>query len=377
MPDSNQAAAYRELALLVRAGVGVEATAPELARVVRILIGAEGCFIGWFDDCGKPAGFFHDSAPTSAEELFLNNSHLFVGPDELNIFWLSRNPGQLVGSMLNPGKAFFKSNTFNLLFKACHHHHGLDLRVEVNGVMRLAIGLFRSKAHPFGDDDAHRLYALTPALQQAVVKTPGNWDSGFSPSGGPLSAASSQTDSGYLVVSPDGQSILMLDDQAARLIRLCRMFDQGLNLIGNLTAPPHFIRQLCQQLSHGETSLAQAIVDVQGGALVVTASSLQAAPELSAKSLQTSQLPMAVQNILVKVEFYKPSVIGVVQSISQLGLSPLQSRIAMFAATGGSRGECAAHHQISKEALKKHLREIYAAARCADWYELHRTLGLR
>lgn len=101
MPTVMQAAAHKELDLLVRTGLGIEPMAPPLADVLRRLVGAEGCFIGWFDKHGAPEGFFHDSAPVALQELFLNNyQELFVGPHELTIFWLVTNQGRSVGNML-------------------------------------------------------------------------------------------------------------------------------------------------------------------------------------------------------------------------------------------------------------------------------------
>ena len=175
MPTVMQAAAHKELDLLVRTGLGIEPMAPPLADVLRRLVGAEGCFIGWFDKHGAPEGFFHDSAPVALQELFLNNyQELFVGPHELTIFWLVTNQGRSVGNMLTADKAFFRSNTYNLLFKPCHHRFGLDLKIDVNGVTRMVIELFRQQANPFSKDDAKRLYGLTPALQMAVAKTAGS-----------------------------------------------------------------------------------------------------------------------------------------------------------------------------------------------------------
>lgn len=381
MPASKQAAARKELDLLVQTGLGVEPIAPALARLLRELVGAEGCFIGWFDEQGAPAGFFHDSAPIAAEELFLNNSQLFVGPDELNIFWLTRNGGSNVGNMMNPGKAFFKSNTFNLLFKACHHHHGLDLRVLVLGVIRLAIGLFRHQPQPFSEEDAYRLELLSPALRLAVVKsTQLGSDSKITQHASGLGYMSSFGDpgeAGYMLVSADALRINMVDEQATALLRLAKHFDQGVWLIKSMTVPPQFIQRLCMQLMPKTLPRVRAELDVAGGSLIITASWLAPTTVFNApRFLETNDLSIR-QSILVTITYQKPAAIDIVRNISQLGLSPLQSRIAMFAATGGSRVECAAHHQVSKEALKKHLREIYAAVRCADWYELRRTLVVR
>ena len=372
MPIPLAAVARKELDLLVRTGLGIEPIAPALARILRSLIGAEGCFICWFDDYGAPSGFFHDSAPVDAQELFLNNSQLFIGPNELNVFWLTRNMGPLVGNMMNPGKAFFKSNTFNLLFKACHHHHGLDLRVEIDGVIRLAIGLFRAEAQRFSESDAHRLQSYLPTLQMAAIKGP-------SPPG--LSRIQHEaTDSmgpGHLVVSPDGTQITMISEQAVKLLRLAKQFGQRVWLTGQMTAPPYFVKQLCSRLNTGTSSKVESKLDVEGGTLIITASWIHSMVGVPSHNPSGYQTPLTGQQIVIKVEFQQPTAIELVRSISQLELSPLQSRIAMFAATGGSRIDCAAHHAVSKEALKKHLREIYAAARCADWQELARSVNVR
>ena len=381
MPALKQAAARKELDLLVRAGLGIEPIAPALARLLRELIGAEGCFIGWFDELGTPAGFFHDSAPVSAQDLFLNNSQLFIGPDELNIFWLTRNGGLTVGNMMNPGKAFFKSNTFNLLFKACQHHHGLDLRVLVHGVIRVGVGLFRHQPQPFSEEDAHRLNSLSPALQLAVVKSTQSVGKGkpIQYTGGLESRSRLENPSaaGHIIVSADALRINMADEQAMVLLRLAKHFDQGVWLIKSMTVPPHFIQRLCLQLKSSTSMRIHLGLDVAGGILIITASWIAPTTDFNAPNLLGMHSLSIERNILVTLTYQKHAAIDIVRSISELGLSPLQSRIAMFAATGGSRIECALHHQVSKEALKKHLREIYAASHCVDWHELHRTLNAR
>ena len=370
MPTTVQAAAHKELDLLVRTGLGVEPMAPALACILRQLVGAEGCFIGWFDKHGAPEGFFHDSAPVASQELFLNNyQELFVGPHELTIFWLVTNQGRPVGNMLTADKAFFKSNTYNLLFKPCHHHFGLDLKIDVNGVTRMVIELFREQANPFSEDDAKRLYGITPALEMAVVKTAGSSAGGLAGSSDHLR---SSLEAGHLVVSADGARISLVNEQAVALLRMTRLFDQGIGLIGPMTAPPRFISQLCAQLGAGSAAMARSSVDVVGGTLVMSASWMW--PTTHPTTLGAAA-PEPDKNVLVTVEFQKAAALDRVRNITQLALSPLQSRIAMFAAAGGSRIDCSAHHQVSKEALKKHLREIYAASRCADWQELAAKLS--
>ena len=382
MPALKQAAARKELDLLVRAGLGIEPIAPALARLLRDLIGAEGCFIGWFDVLGKPAGFFHDSALVEVQDLFMNNPQLFIGANEFTMFSAARkNSTAKVGSMFRPGKEFYKSNTFNLLVKPCGHHHALDMRVEVNGVTRVVISLFRPEAYLFSEADAHQIKTLYPVLQMVAVKPAENLytsnmaqgQSRFDRTRGP-----DDTDEmGHLLVSADGLRIKMINDQGATLLRLTKLFDQGVLLIKPMTIPPLFIQQLCMHLASGSAAMAQSQMEVIGGSLVMTASWLKSIKHAANQESTNDDEAALDSNILVRLTFIRPVAINIVRSIGELGLSPLQSRIAMFAATGGSRIECAVHHQVSKEALKKHLREIYAASHCADWHELHRTLNAR
>ena len=382
MPVLKHSAARKELDLLVRAGLGVEPIAPALARLLRELIGAEGCFIGWFDELGTPAGFFHDSALVEVQDLFMNNPKLFTGANEFTMFSAARkNSIAKIGSMFRPGKGFYKSNTFNLLVKPCGHHHALDMRVEVNGVTRVVFSLFRPEAHLFSEADAHRLQALYAVLQMVAVKPAATLhDSNTAQDQSRFARTSGHVDAdelGHLLVSADCLRIKMINDQGAALLRLTKLFDQGVLLIRPMTVPPLFIQQLCLQLPPGSAAMAQSQMEVIGGSLVMTASWLKSITHAANQESSNDDEAALDSNILVRLTFIKPVVINIVRRISELGLSPLQSRIAMFAATGGSRIECAAHHQVSKEALKKHLREIYAASRCLNWYELQRTLNGR
>ena len=108
-----------------------------------------------------------------------------------------------------------------------------------------------------------------------------------------------------------------------------------------------------------------------GGTLVVSASWLACTPN----GLSSASPMLPIRKILVSLQLSQTGAIEVVRSISAWGLSPLQGRIALYAAAGGSRIGCAVHHKVSKEALKKHLREIYGAARAASWDDLSAKLG--
>ena len=179
-----------------------------------------------------------------------------------------------------------------------------------------------------------------------------------------------------MLISKDGLQVEMIDAAARQLLSTIRLFDQNVSIARQSSEPPKFVQLLCKQLSLQNTASTKTEIALAGGTLVAIAKWLTSAPQMMATKFggetETSVLPN--KKILVSVHFKPAGAIDVVQGISAMGLSPLQGRIAMYAAAGGSRTNCALHHQVSNEALKKHLREIYAASSCADWHELTATM---
>ncbi|WP_157096359.1 MULTISPECIES: hypothetical protein [unclassified Methylosinus] len=140
------------LDLLCRAGTGIAPIAPAACRQIRELVGADAASIFWLDENGLPQGFFHEDSPESARDLFVNEfERLFIGPAELNVTALARTPGPRVGRIARPGKAYFSSNTFNLLVRASGHHHSLDLRIDLDGRARRRAAVSRRSTR-FRDD---------------------------------------------------------------------------------------------------------------------------------------------------------------------------------------------------------------------------------
>lgn len=363
MTQNRASIARKELDLLSQTGLGIAPIAPALARLLSNIVGADACLIAWYGENGVPQGFFHDTAPLNLQELFLNNyRELFVGPNEFNIFEISQQSQQPVGNMLNPTSTYFKSNTFNLLIKPCRHHFSLDARVNVHGVTRIGLALFRSELQPFYEADAHVLKGLIPVLQRAVTKGSTG-----------LGLVSTNEGMGHLLVSKDGQSITLRNERAAYLLRLAKLFDQDVRLVGHEASPPQFIKRLCSELAACSMATAAAQIDVVGGTLAINASWMTPMAPVQATQ-QDLPASLASDQISVTLELQRSVAVDVVRGISALGLSPLQNRIALFAVSGGSRMACAAHHGVSAEALKKHLREIYAASNCADWLELAASL---
>ncbi len=343
---------WHELDLLCRIGAGLEAIAPDVSRLVRGLVGADAAAIFWLDESGMPAGFFHEDSPASTRELFLNEyDRLFVGEREINVLSLSQNTGARVGYLIAPDASYYKSNTFNLLVRASGHHHALDLRVDVQGVARAVVLLFRTGGSPFGDTEATLLNRVAPYLERALspARNESIWRG--------------DTGSGaHMLVDILGQQILMCSEHAEALLARVNLVGAGLTLTGKLLVPPTFVRNLCERLRPGKPGMPPPTCSfsVPGGRLQATAVLLHAPHPAGSSSSQ----------VLVLLEFLRPASLDMVRKVVALEISPLQREIALAAGLGHSRGDCVTTIGVSTEALKKHLRVIYAAAGVGTWEEL-------
>ncbi len=348
---------WNELDLLCRIGVGLEAIAPDVSRLVRELVGADAVAIFWLDEIGMPAGFFHEDSPASIRELFLNEfDRLFVGEREINIFSLAQNTGARVGHLIAPDHSYYQSNTFNLLVRPSGHHHALDLRVDIRGQARAVVLLFRTQGTAFGEEQAILLDRVAPYLQRAL--SPELAESGWR----------GDTDvSAHMLVDIQGRQILMCSEHAAVLLGGANLVGAGLSLTGDGNAPPKFVRELCERIrlgGHGMPSPTCSF-SVPGGRLRATAVRLRTPGAVTGPS--SSQ-------ILVMLEFLRPASLDTVRKVVALEVSPLQREIALKAGLGHARSDCTASLGVSNEALKKHLRVIYAAAGVSNWEELASVL---
>ena len=361
MTSNTQAKLLKDLDLLVGTGLGIAPIAPALCSLLTKIVGAEAGGICWFSESGVPQGFYQQGSTREVEELFMNHyEELFVGPHEYTPFWSVRNSGRGVGNGWLASKEYLRSNTYNLLIKPNHWQFLLDVVVEVADVPRFSACFFRSVQNPFTQADAKKLTALVPTLRRI-----------FNKHSNPLVVQSKTTEGGYLLISKDGMQVEMIDAPARQVLSAVRLFDQHVSTVSRFSKPPTFIQLLCDQLRLQNGASAKTEIATAGGTLTVTARWLTAASRMVPTTLG-SETPAhgPERKILVAVHFKSTGAIEVVHGISAMGLSPLQGRIAMYAAAGGSRSNCALHHRVSNEALKKHLREIFSASRCGDWHEL-------
>lgn len=335
-----------EMDLLSSSGAGIAPLAPRLANLMRRIIGAEACVLCWVDANGLPIGVYSEIHVPEATDLFTNEFHLFVGPNECNSVWLAKQKGSPSGHLLNLGPAYFRSNTFNLLLRGTGLRHQLDLRVDVDGTAQVTMVMFRAPAQPFAEADVKKLLSLLPSLRRALQ---------VNASGAAWSGA--QAHSGHLLISADGELVEMISAEALSLLQSALLMGQDFYRLKLLQRPPRFMRTLCAELRDAAECSARMQIDVAGGAFFITATWMSGVAVAGTGG----------RSILVTLEHRLTSAVPVASAIVGLQLSPLQSRIAMYAAGGGRRADCSAHHKVSTEALKKHLREIYAATGAADW----------
>lgn len=344
-----EAGLRKQLDLLSRTGAGIPALAEAMTPLVQQIIGADECVMVWVDAAGMPLGAFSGLRRPDMGDLYANEyRRLFVGRYEMNAAWLANQKGAVVGHLMRPDKEYFRSNTFNLLLKSMGLRAGLDLRVEVNGVTRLVVVLFRAPPLGFTEADSLRLFSLLPDLQRTAAVA----SDADGLAAGPVRI-------GHLLVSGDGEHVEMVSDEAVAILRSSMLVGQEIRQRGALRRPPLFVRMLCADLQCGPGTQARTVVQVMGGACHLCATWMGSGAE---------------RKVLITLEHRKTQAVAVARAVFQLDLSPLQGHIAMFAARGGKRSECAASLHISNDALKKHLRSIYAATGADEWGALTQTL---
>jgi hypothetical protein len=356
---------WNELDLLCSLGIGLEAIAPDMARLLRELVGAEATAIFWLDERGMPAGFFHEDSPAHIRELFLNEfERLFVGAAEINVAHLAQSHASRIGHLLAPPASYFQSNTYNLLVRPSGHHHALDLRIDLRGQARAVVLLFRPKGQPFDPSHAALLQQASPYLERALAAQDlqPKWCANTS-----LQA--------HMVVNAGGTQILMQSPQASALLGNANLVGTGLRLSGGSSTPPTFIRQLCAQIPQPQRRAAAFPTEashsstcsfaVPGGQLRASAT-----PLLASHMAATN----AAHQVLITLDFMQPAALHAARKVMALEVSPLQREIALMAGLGRDRGDCPQTLGVSKEALKKHLRTVYAAAGVGNWEDLSAAL---
>lgn len=343
---------WLELRLLCRPGIGLAAIAQPVCRLAREIVGAEAASLFWLDRNDMPLGFFHEDSPAAARELFVNEfARLFIGPGEINVFFLAKRDGAPCGSLLAPPPDYFRSNTYNLLVRASGHHHCLDLRVDNDDGGRVVLLLFRGHHPAFTEQDAGKLALFDPLLKRAQAQV-GLIDLCYE----------AATEPGHMLVDERGEKIVAICDIAEALLRGSNIVGQGVILNGAMQSAPRFVTDLCGRLM--QAGSASTVVTIPAGRLRLEASPMRA----------PGADPDAPGQVLIKLHHETPSGIALIEPILEHRLSPLRSEILLYAASGGQRQKVTHAFAISKEAAKKHLREIYRAVGVGYWDDIPQAL---
>lgn len=332
--------------MLCRPGIGLAAIAPRVCRLAREIVGAEAASLFWLDENAMPLGFFHEDSSTESRDLFANEfERLFVGPDEITVFALAQMKGRISGHLLRPPKSYFLSNTHNLLVRPSGHHHSIDLRIDDPQGGHAVLLLFRGERPAFTEADVETLTLFEPFLRRAGTTARSRWRSQIA-------------NSGHVLIDPETGLIVAISDTAETMLRDSNLVGQGLVLNGPLDAAPRFLADLCEPAL--KSGAAAACIDVPAGRLNIKAAVLRS---------RSSH-----DQMLVTLDHETPSDIGLIDPVLAKRLSPLRSELLLFAASGGTRDAVSDVFDISKEATKKHLAEIYRVMDVKRWDELANAL---
>lgn len=341
---------WHNIDLICGAGLDIATLTPLLCNHIRNFVGAAAVAMFWMDENGMPVGLHHEDSPESARDLFVNEfERLFTGPSEINVATLAKSDGGKKSILLSPPSDYFRSNTFNLLVRPSGHHHALDLRVSVDGKVRVIVLLFREEANAFTAGDVKRLKTIEPCLHRALTCCN-------------VSRWREKGEKGQLIVDAAGEFVLFHNDAAERLLKECTLVGQEVRLMGPIVRAPVFVRDLCSR--YGEPWPRRTTVFIPSGRFAVTATPMRASPAVAP----------AAQSILVTLELQVAVCLDVITSLMQTKLSPIQRRIGLAAAGDSPRADIPVRMGISGEALKKHLAAIYLTFNVSSWESLRQTI---
>ncbi len=343
------------IGLLAESGAGLEAIASPLTAALRDLVGAVSGSIFWLDAERRPQGFYHDCAPAELKDFFIAHfDELFSDPGETNMLSLTEVEGPSVGRLL-PAEVqqwFWDGAVYRHLCVPLGHRYLLDMRIEVDGVGRALFCAWYPESLPFGVAEVERLRQVQPIVARAFQHTP-------------LGARWSRLDAGdaYFVTDAAGIELLSINDLAERVLKESHLLRQNVPAVGEVRHAPGFAiamarAQPAEAEGEGRQEAEPLTLPVKDGRLVV-----RAAPVRGRAAGQGDSIVFHLERQAAAETVWIERLMG-------LPLSPLQRRLALFAAQGGQRAEALDRFEVSPEAMKKHLRAILQATGAASWTEL-------
>jgi len=333
--------------LLCSCDAGLEAIAAPICMAVRDFIGAESGALFWLDAAGNPAGFFHDCAPAELKDIFITRfEELFSGLDEPNMVSLTQVVEPSIGRALTDGymDSFWSGNVHAYLCKPLGHHYFFDMRIDVQGTGRAVFCFWNGPQRPFTQADADSLLPVQLIVQRAAAShgDAAKWQ-----------AMSNGT--AHLVTDIAASRMHTINAEAESLLMASHLLQQRITMTQPPRIVPGFITQLADMLAIMPNPVM--CVPVTTGRIVARASktrSLSGGDGEEAMMFVSLELEAAVDVMLV-------------EHIMALPLTSFQREVALYAMQGGLRSECETEFGVSAEALKKHLRAIFAATGATKW----------
>jgi hypothetical protein len=344
-------AIMEHIRLLCRSGAGLQAIVGPLCGAVRDLIGASGAAIFWLDARDDmPAGFYHDCAPAELKDFFIANMEaMFVNPDEITMLSLMHGEGPLIGKMLRPGETerFWRGNIYRYLCTPLDHHHMIDMTIRRGSTGAALFCGWNPRDRPFTTavvkllEPVQRLMEAALGADESTVKWQVVGD-GY----------------GHFITDLSGQQLIAIDPEAEAVLMASHLLRQKVSMTQQATIAPSFAAILAQQIAGSEAATLN--LPVANGRLVARAS--------RTRMIATDNADGAMMHVALHLE--TAANVLAVEYVMRLTLTPLQREIALFAITGGQRADCPTEFGVSEEALKKHLRPIFAATGAARWVDL-------
>lgn len=342
--------ALEHIRLLCHCGAGLAAVAGPLCHAVRDWIGAASGSIFWLDASGAPAGFFHDCAPAELKDFYVQHyDELFGGPNQITLLTFVHADGPPIGKAL-AGEFFdrwLRGNIHRHLCVPLGHHFILDMRLDVDGRGRAAFFAWNPPDRPFTAADATRLIPIRALMQTALAAD----DAGVQWQG-------VGDGLGHFITDGEGRTLIAIHPDAEIFLKESHLLNQNVAMTGAVAEAPSFASSLAAQLALAPTATLH--LPIANGRLVARASPTRVVRGYGGGgALMHVALTREVARNALAVEY-----------LMTRPLTPLQREIALYAMTGGRRGDSEAEFGVSDEALKKHLRAIFAVTAANRWIDL-------
>ncbi|MEQ1537411.1 MAG: hypothetical protein ABL928_00660 [Sphingorhabdus sp.] len=332
-----------KIRMLCHCGAGLQAISSPFCAAVREMIDTDAGLLVWIGLDGLPAGFYHESAPPEIKDLFVSRfEELFDAGEEISAFGLINGAGPAIGKMLGPGMqdAFARGNIHRHLCVPLGHHYLFDMVVPG----RAAYFAFNAPGRPFDQGHAKALEPVLPLMAAALESSdrPAQW-------------CSLGKGGAHLVASLDGRQLLVIDEEAERLLCGSHLLRQNLGMLTRPRAAPGFVTMLAASAGQG---IAEIGLPVPDGRLLCKVRRTRLLPSGTSQGDEALMIGLDLQFV---------ESVAVIDCLFEKALTGLQREIALYAIEGGNRSECQVKFGVGAEALKKHLQVIYRECQVDSW----------